>query len=78
MPPAGKTVASVAQELTLGHTAVRRWVHQAGVDQHKGTRAGITSADAAEPARLRKQLREVTEERNIRACAVSFFTKGSR
>ena len=72
----GKTVASVAQELDLGETAVRRWVHQAEVDA--GARTGTTSTDAAELARLRKQLQEVTEERDILARAVSFFAKGTR
>jgi transposase len=72
----GKNVASVARELNLTETAVRRWVNQAEVDA--GQRPGTTSAEAEEVARLRKQLREVTEERDILARAVSFFAKGTR
>ena len=72
----GKNVASVARELSLTETAVRRWVNQAEVDA--GQRPGTTSAEAEELARLRKQLREVTEERDILARAVSFFAKGTR
>jgi len=72
----GKNVSSVAKELDLTETAVRRWVNQADVDS--GCRAGVTSADAAEVADLRKQLREVTEERDILARAVRFFAKGTR
>ena len=55
---------------------MRRWVNQAEVDA--GQRPGVSSADAQEIAKLRKQLREVTEERDILARAVSFFAKGTR
>jgi len=72
----GKNVASVARELDLTETAVRRWFNQAEVDA--GLRRGVTSADAADVASLRKQLREVTEERDILARAVRFFAKGTR
>jgi transposase len=71
-----RTVASVARELDLTETAVRRWVNQADVDN--GRRAGTTTEDAVEMARLRRQLREVTEERDILARAVGFFAKGTR
>ena len=72
----GKNVASVARELDLTETAVRHWFHQAEVDA--GARPGLTTAEAQEIARLRRQLREVTEERDILARAVSFFAKGTR
>lgn len=72
----GRTPSSVAKELDLTETAVRRWVNQAAVDD--GRRAGTTTADAEEIARLRKQLREVSEERDILARAVGFFAKGTR
>ena len=39
---------------------------------------GVTTGEAEEMARLRKQLREVTEERDILARAVGFFAKGTR
>ena len=72
----GRTLVSVCQEFDLGETAVRRWVRQAEIDD--GVRPGVTSGDAEEIARLRKQLREVTEERDILARAVGFFAKGTR
>jgi transposase len=70
------TVTSVCKEYDLGETAVRRWVHQAEVDA--GVKPGVTTAEAEELARLRKQLRDVTEERDILARAVGFFAKGTR
>ena len=72
----GKTVIEVCRELDLTETAVRRWVNQADIDN--GLRPGTTSDDAAEIARLRRQLREVSEERDILARAVGFFAKGTR
>lgn len=72
----GKNPASVAQDLDLTETAVRRWVNQAAVDE--GSRPGVPTADAEEITKLRKQLREVTEERDILARAVGFFAKGTR
>jgi transposase len=72
----GNTVASVCKEYQLAETAVRRWVRQAEVDA--GLKPGTTTGEAEEVARLRKQLREVTEERDILARAVGFFAKGTR
>ena len=75
-PRPDRTVASVDRELDLTETSVPCWVNQADVD--KGLRPGITSDDAVELARLRRQLREVAEERDILAGAVGFFAKGTR
>jgi transposase len=72
----GNTVGSVCREYELAETAVRRWVRQAEVDD--GLKPGVASSDVEEIARLRKQLREVTEERDILARAVGFFAKGTR
>jgi transposase len=72
----GRNPASVAKELDLTETAVRRWVIQADIDAR--VRPGTTSAEGEEVARLRKQLREVTEERDILARAVGFFARGTR
>jgi transposase len=72
----GRNPAAVAKELDLTETAVRRWVNQAAVD--KSAKPGTSTGEAEEMARLRKQLREVTEERDILARAVGFFAKGTR
>jgi transposase len=68
----GRTVGNVAKELDLTETAVRAWVKQADLDA--GTRSdGLTSAERAELAQLRKELRETREERDILKRAVAFF-----
>ncbi len=76
-PPAGRTVGSVARELDLTETAVREWVRQAERDE--GSRAdGLTAAERAEMAQLRKELREAREERDILKRAVAFFARETR
>jgi transposase len=70
------SVASVCKEYELAESAVRRWVRQAEIDA--GLTPGVSTGEAEEVARLRKQLREVTEERDILARAVGFFAKGTR
>ena len=72
----GNTVASVCKEYDLAETAVRRWVRQAEIDA--GVKPGVTWGETEEITRLRKQLREVTEERDILARAVGFFAKATR
>src|SRR3954470_14864378 len=57
----GRNPASAAKELDLTETAVRRAATQAEVDA--GGPPGVGSAETEEIVRLRKQLREVTEER---------------
>jgi transposase len=59
----GNTAASVARDLDLTETAVREWVKQADVSHR--TRDGLTSAERAELAQLRKENRVLRVERDI-------------
>ena len=72
----GNTVASVARDLDLTETAVRAWVKQAGIDD--GERAGLTSEERAELARLRTENRVLREERDILKRATAFFARETR
>ena len=73
----GRTVGAVARDMDLTETAVREWVRQAERDE--GRRAdGLTTAERAEMARLRKELRETREERDILKRAVAFFARETR
>ena len=67
----GKTVGRVARELDLTETAVRQWVRQAELDT--GRRSdGLTSSERDELRRLRRQVHDLEEEREIlRTAAVS-------
>ena len=73
----GRTAGAVAKEMDLTETAVRAWVKQADLDE--GVRAdGLTSEERAELAKLRKDLREAREERDILKRAVAFFARETR
>jgi transposase len=72
----GNTAASVARDLDLTETAVRAWVNQAEVDD--GTRDGLSSAERAELAQLRKENRVLREERDILKRATAFFARETR
>ena len=72
-----RTVGQVARDFDLTETAVREWVKQAERDE--GVRAdGLTTAERAELAQLRKDLRETREERDILKRAVAFFARETR
>ncbi len=72
----GNTAGSVAREMGLTDSAVREWVRQAERDE--GVRDGLTTAELAEMAQLRKELREAREERDILKRAVAFFARETR
>jgi transposase len=62
--------------MSLGETAVRRWVAQADVDE--GRRNGLTSDERAELSQLRKENRVLREERDILKRAMAFFARETR
>ena len=73
----GNTAASVARDLDLTETAVRAWVKQAEVDAG-GNGDGLTSAERAELAQLRREVRVLREERDILKRATAFFARETR
>ena len=72
----GRSVGQVCRDLGLGETAVRRWVAQSEVDA--GQREGLTTAERAELAQLRRENRILREERDILKRATVFFAKETR
>ena len=72
----GNTAASVARELELTETAVRKWVAQADIDE--GRREGLTTDEREELSRLRKENRELQRDVDILKRATAFFAKETR
>jgi transposase len=70
----GKTVGQVARELDLTETAVRQWVRQAELDAGQRT-DGLTTAEREELGRLRREVRDLREEREILRKAAVFFAR---
>jgi len=73
-----RTAGQVARELDLTETAVRAWVQQHKADQGKGPPGALTSAEREELARLRKENRELKEDREILKKAAAFFAKQNK
>lgn len=72
----GKTVGQVARDLDLTETAFRIWVERARADQGRAAKpAVLTTAEREELSRLRKQVRELTMEREILKKAAAFFAR---
>lgn len=71
-----RSIGQISRDMGLTETAVRKWVAQADIDD--GLWDGLTTADREEIARLRKQVRVLTEERDILKRATVFFAKETR
>jgi transposase len=67
----GRTVGAVARELDLTETAFRKWVEQARADRTDG-KAGVTTAEREELARLRKENRQLRMDREILVKAAAY------
>jgi len=65
------SVKRVAEQLDVGVESLRLWVKQAEIDS--GTRAGTTSADAAELKVLRQEVKELRRANAILRSASAFF-----
>lgn len=70
-----ESIVDVARRLDLTETAVRAWVKQAGVDSQGGTPDTLTTTEREELARLRRENKRLTMERDILKKATAFFAK---
>jgi transposase-like protein len=70
-----RSVGAVARDLDLTETAVRKWVKQYEVDQGHGPPGALTTAEKEELGRLRREVRQLREEREILKKAAAFFAK---
>ncbi len=70
-----KSVPQLAAELGVSPQSLRNWARQIDVDE--GRREGLSSEDREELRRLRREVRTLTEEREIRKNAAAFFAKDS-
>jgi transposase-like protein len=68
-------IGDVAKRLDLTETAVRAWVKQAEVDAGGGATETLTTTEREELARLRRENKRLTMERDILKKATAFFAK---
>src|SRR5438046_6435660 len=61
----GKSVSTVARELDLTETALRRWVVQAELDAGRSGSGALTTDERAELTQLRRDVKTLRMERDI-------------
>ncbi len=73
-----RSIASVARELDIYESSLGRWVKQFDIDQGRGPEGALSSEEREELRRLRKENRQLREDREILGKATAFFAKESR
>ena len=71
----GRSIPDVARDLDLTESALRAWVHQAGVDAGRGKPGELTTEEREELRRLRREVKTLRLEREILKKAAAFFAK---
>jgi transposase len=72
----GKPVPQLASELGISPQSLRNWARQLDIDEGKAQ--GLRSDEREELRRLRREVRTLTEEREILKKAAVFFAKEGR
>lgn len=74
----GRSVREVSTEYTIDESLIRKW--RKSYRENKGSFSGIKNMtpQEIEIKNLKKQLREVTEEREILKKAISIFSKSDQ
>lgn len=72
-----RTIAQVSKDLDLTENSLREWVKRADIDAGKGPPDALTTAERDELARLRREHKRLTQERDILKAAATFFAKES-
>jgi transposase len=72
----GRPVPQLARELGCSPQSLRNWARQIAVDQ--GRAPGVSSDEREELRRLRREVRVLTEEREILKKAAAFFAAEGR
>jgi len=73
-----KSLSALARDLGVSPASLCRWVRMAAADEAEGLAPGGRKALEEENRRLRRELEQVTEEREILKKAAAFFAKQSR
>ena len=70
-----KSIGQVAKDLDLTESSLRRWIEQAEVDAGRGAPEALTTAEREELSRLRREVRQLAQERDFLKKAAAFFAR---
>ena len=70
-----RSVGQVSRDLDLTETSVREWVRQTEADSGAGPEGTLTSSEKEELRRLRREVRQLREDREILVKAAAFFAR---
>ena len=70
----GRPIAAIARELAVCAETLRLWVRQAAIDEGR-RHDGPTTAETEEVGRLRREVKQLREEREILLKAAAFFAR---
>ena len=70
----GKPAAAIARQLGVCSETLRLWVRQADIDEGR-RHDGPTTEETEEVRRLRREVKQLREEREILLKAAAFFAK---
>jgi transposase len=70
----GKNANAIAREYEISRQSIINWLKQDDLDAGRRT-DGMTSAESAENAKLRKRIRELEIERDILKKATAWFAR---
>lgn len=71
----GQSIGRTARDLDIPENTLWNWVHQSKIDSGDGPEGAYTTDEKAELRRLRKELRQVTMERDFLKKAAAYFAK---
>jgi len=76
---AGRTPAELSREFNVTAQSITNWVGQAAIDSGKPLpgKEGMSTAEREELSRLRRQVRQLQQERDILAKATAWFASRS-
>jgi transposase len=69
----GRTVSEVARNLGIARSLLQRWIEQSRDQERDGSPRKPRPRETEELREIRKQLRDVTEERDILKKALAYF-----
>jgi transposase len=73
----GKSLKETARDIGVAATTLAAWTKQAEVDARRGPKGALTTEEREELIRLRRENRQVKQERDFLKKASAFFARES-